>query len=130
VGAEPRTTSWTAAARAGGPSPSPATPGPAATANRSGLRRHGHLWASLQFSALHHRHGVQHRLLSGGATTSRAYARRSRIRRADRALGAVRRVSPILRLHSTSNPFNSKEPWKRSPESRETIDAFMRCATG
>ncbi len=34
--------------------------------------------------------------------------------------------SPILRLHSTSNPFNSKEPWKRSPESREAIDAFMR----
>ncbi|MCJ1244988.1 hypothetical protein MMC30_002189 [Trapelia coarctata] len=34
--------------------------------------------------------------------------------------------SPILRLHSSSNPWNSKEPWKFSQESRSTMDQALR----
>lgn len=33
--------------------------------------------------------------------------------------------SPIMRLHSTSNPFNSKEPWKYG-ECEGTISEFLR----
>jgi hypothetical protein len=34
--------------------------------------------------------------------------------------------SPIMRLHSTSNPFFIKEPWNQSPEMRRIMDRFMR----
>ena len=34
--------------------------------------------------------------------------------------------SPIMRLHSSNNPFMNKEPWTYSPEKAEIIKAFMR----
>ena len=34
--------------------------------------------------------------------------------------------SPILRLHSTSNPFYGKEPWNYSPEAQTIMTAFLR----
>ncbi|RMZ90740.1 hypothetical protein DV736_g2039, partial [Chaetothyriales sp. CBS 134916] len=34
--------------------------------------------------------------------------------------------SPIMRLHSTSNQWASKEPWLYRKESEETIEAYMR----
>lgn len=34
--------------------------------------------------------------------------------------------SPIFRLHSTSNPFNGKEPWKYPEPSRQVMSRFMR----
>ena len=34
--------------------------------------------------------------------------------------------SPILRMHSTSNPFNGKEPWRYGPEVCGIMTAFLR----
>lgn len=34
--------------------------------------------------------------------------------------------SPIFRLHSTSNPFNGKEPWRYPEPAKSIIAAFMR----
>lgn len=34
--------------------------------------------------------------------------------------------SPILRLHSTKNPFNGKEPWRYGPESEKIISDYLR----
>ena len=34
--------------------------------------------------------------------------------------------SPILRLHSSNNPWNSKEPWKFTQESRTTMNEALR----
>ncbi|MCJ1389310.1 hypothetical protein MMC18_002166 [Xylographa bjoerkii] len=34
--------------------------------------------------------------------------------------------SPILRLHSSNNPWNSKEPWKFTQESRSTMNEALR----
>ncbi|MCJ1316664.1 hypothetical protein MMC15_001985 [Xylographa vitiligo] len=34
--------------------------------------------------------------------------------------------SPILRLHSSNNPWNSKEPWKFSQESRSAMNEALR----
>ena len=34
--------------------------------------------------------------------------------------------SPILRMHSTSNPFNGKEPWRYGPEACGIMTAFLR----
>lgn len=34
--------------------------------------------------------------------------------------------SPIMRLHSASNPFNTKEPWKYGVEARGIMNYFLR----
>lgn len=34
--------------------------------------------------------------------------------------------SPIVRLHSTNNPFNGKEPWRYSPECSRIMKHFLR----
>lgn len=34
--------------------------------------------------------------------------------------------SPILRLHSSCSPFHGKEPWRYSPETRQTMNRFLR----
>ena len=34
--------------------------------------------------------------------------------------------SPVLRLHSSNNPFMNKEPWTFSPEKAEIMKAFLR----
>ena len=34
--------------------------------------------------------------------------------------------SPILRLHSTSNPFCGKEPWRYGEETRGLMDSYLR----
>jgi len=34
--------------------------------------------------------------------------------------------SPIMRLHSTNNEFNSKEPWRYRPEIRMVMEEFLR----
>ena len=34
--------------------------------------------------------------------------------------------SPIMRLHSTSSRFNSKEPWRFRPEIRAVMEDFLR----
>lgn len=34
--------------------------------------------------------------------------------------------SPIMRLHSTNNRFNSKEPWRYRPEIRDVMEEFLR----
>ncbi|RYP10756.1 hypothetical protein DL764_000452 [Monosporascus ibericus] len=34
--------------------------------------------------------------------------------------------SPVLRLHSTNSPWNSKEPWRYRKESEESIKHFMQ----
>ncbi len=34
--------------------------------------------------------------------------------------------SPIMRLHSTDNPFLGKEPWKYGPEAERAMTEFMR----
>ncbi len=37
--------------------------------------------------------------------------------------------SPILRLHSTNNPFMSKEPWNYSKQAEEIITSFLQLRT-
>lgn len=34
--------------------------------------------------------------------------------------------SPVMRMHSTSNPFNGKEPWRYGPEARGVMVRFLR----
>jgi hypothetical protein len=34
--------------------------------------------------------------------------------------------SPVLRLHSSNNPFNTREPWRQSAECRAVMTAFLR----
>ncbi|KAK0746989.1 hydrolase-like protein [Schizothecium vesticola] len=34
--------------------------------------------------------------------------------------------SPVLRLHSTKNPWNSKEPWNFEPETERIMSRFLR----
>lgn len=34
--------------------------------------------------------------------------------------------SPIMRMHSTSNPFNGKEPWRYGMECRQIMKRFLR----
>lgn len=34
--------------------------------------------------------------------------------------------SPVLRLHSTSNPFGGKEPWRYEGEARNIMDEYLR----
>ena len=34
--------------------------------------------------------------------------------------------SPILRLHSSLSPFNTKEPWRFGPEARAVMTEFLR----
>ncbi len=106
---------WTAAGKAGGLSPSPATLGGQPPLSGRVLRRHGHLLGVAAVSALLYRHGVQHRVLLVEPRYRRPHAGRPR-RRADRALGKFGCFRhPAAAQHQ--QPFNSKEPWKRSPES-------------
>lgn len=34
--------------------------------------------------------------------------------------------SPVLRLHSTNDPFNSKEPWRFGPRARDLMARYLR----
>ena len=41
-------------------------------------------------------------------------------------MGAVRVFSPIMRLHSSFSPFNTKEPWRFGEQAKRIMERFLR----
>ncbi len=82
-------------------------------------------WASPGLPARVHRDGREHRVRLVEPRHRRAHPRRPR-RRAGHAVGAVRGVLAIMRLHSANNPFIRKEPWAFPAEARDAMGDALR----